>query len=357
MVELGETRLIHVAPATGRSGVGDYADDFIAALRPHFGEVIEIRHGGPGDDTIRDVIRVRRRIKALLAETAPQHQIVHVELSSGAFLPFWITASLGRARVTATVHDPPYAVWYPFRTRLLALRWYLVHMVHLPIMKLVEVIERRVLCDMDLFVLTHSGAEAARGALRRSRVIEAEHIETRRPDLPAAEQRPRAVGMFGYAYRTKGLWMISQLRELLDDHIDFRVAGRGTEALPAIPGVEVLGEVNGRDEDDFFASIRLLVMPFEAGRVYGRVMYPASGVERRAVSYQTPVLRAGSSESSLGEEPGVIGTEPREIAEYINAVMRNEAHLRQLGEQARTRRNLQDRTRVVEPFLQIWRDG
>ena len=45
---LRDHRLVFVAPDEGQTAVGDYAQDLVEALRPHFGEIAEVRTAGPG---------------------------------------------------------------------------------------------------------------------------------------------------------------------------------------------------------------------------------------------------------------------------------------------------------------------
>ena len=58
-VDLRDFRLIYLAPRTEVGAVGYYADNFVAAIRSHFGDVVEHRHGGPGDDGVSDLRRER----------------------------------------------------------------------------------------------------------------------------------------------------------------------------------------------------------------------------------------------------------------------------------------------------------
>ena len=354
MRNLANTRIICLAPATGTSGVGDYADDFLGAIRPHFGQVVEIRHGGPGEDRIVDCFRIRRQLKSLLRDPAWPETIVHSELSGGAFLPFWVTARLKATLNTATLHDPPYGVWQPYRSRLIARSWFWTHSVHFPTMKFNERLERRILKGRPLFVLTKTGANAARSTLRTTRVHECSLIESQRPDLRPAEDRPMAVGLFGYAYRTKGLEMISALRELIDGDIAIRVAGRGTENLPQVPGVDILGEVNDAAEDAYFGSIRLLVMPYGERLVYGRPVFAASSVMHRAISYQTPVLWASASASDRGDGIATVALDPAHIATTINVLLRDHEQLSDMGKRVRNRRSNQSTEAVIAPFLDVW---
>jgi len=357
MSALDQTRLLHVAPATGTSGVGDYADDFQRAIRPHVKEIVDLRHGGPGQDTVLDLWRFRRRLRAAVKASAGP-TVVHVELSGGAFLPFWATLGLPRrVLVTSTVHDPPWTVWFPWRTKLLARNWTVTHAVHFPTMKLTEVLERRLMRGRLLFAMTEAGTRAARAAMPDADVRRAGHVSSPRPDVRHAEERPAAIGLFGYVYRNKALTMITELRDALDPSIDIRVAGRGTESLPPVAGVTVLGEVNGPDEDAFFESIGLLVMPHGERLVYGRTVHPSSSVLRRSIAYQTPVLWANGLGDDLGA--GVVECEPEaeSIAKAATALLQDAPQLAQLGADVRARRLEESDASVVGAFLDAWGDA
>lgn len=102
---LGEYRLVFVGPGQGQTAVGDYAEDFVAAVKPHFRDVAEVRTLGPGGDTVRDIRRYRRTVADLVAE-APNRVLVHAELAAGGAAPFWAIAGLRGTPVTATIHDP-----------------------------------------------------------------------------------------------------------------------------------------------------------------------------------------------------------------------------------------------------------
>ncbi|MFV1363014.1 hypothetical protein AAHH97_06060 [Mycolicibacterium elephantis] len=65
---LREYRLVFVGPAEGQTAVGDYAQDFVTAVKPHFGDVAEVRTRGPGGDRVRDILAYRRAVAALVAE-------------------------------------------------------------------------------------------------------------------------------------------------------------------------------------------------------------------------------------------------------------------------------------------------
>ena len=97
-----------------------------------------------------------------------------------------------------------------------------------------------------------------------------------RPEIPPAQDRPKAVGFFGFVYRGKGFEQIAQIREQLPDDIVIRIAGRGTEELPRADGIEILGGVDGPAEDAFFSSVRAIALPYGKRHFYAET-YPASG--------------------------------------------------------------------------------
>ena len=67
---LSDHRLVFVAPDQGQTAVGDYAQDLVDALRPHFGEIVEERTLGPGLDTLADIRRHRQRVRPLIPANA-----------------------------------------------------------------------------------------------------------------------------------------------------------------------------------------------------------------------------------------------------------------------------------------------
>lgn len=353
-MNLHDCRLVYIAPRSGVGGIGDYADDFAAAVTPHFAEVVEYRHSGPGEDSVRDILRHRRTIQALV-DADPARTIVHCELSGGSVVPFWGTAGLrGAARVTATVHDPPGMVWWPARTEFLAGKKILNHGLHYPFRALWRRLERRVVGDRTLFALTRSGSDALQRAFPRVTAESVMHFVPERVDLTPAEDRPLAVGLFGFVYRGKGFDQLQRLRDRLPADIAIRIAGRGTENLASVEGVEILGEVNGPDEDAFFASIRALVVPYGKRTVYGDA-YPASGSVSRAIAYQTPVVCL--EQGALSEADGgalVVAGGTDEIADATAQLVTDRAALTRLRREVDTLRSANSPDLVVEHFAAVW---
>ncbi|OFI37288.1 hypothetical protein BIU82_09390 [Arthrobacter sp. SW1] len=363
MGNLGGHRLIYVAPESGSGGVGDYSDDFAAAVRPHFGSVQEYRHPGPGGDGVLDLIRHRRALRKLLAAEPDVPTIVHCEQSGGSMVPFWAALGLertgrrGEVSVSATVHDPPYAVWWPFRSKLVARSRVLSHGIHLPLHKLTRYLEAWGNRSRLLFTLSRLGAEKLGDVMTTARIVPSAHFVPERPVLAPVTERPLAIGLFGYVYRGKGFDMLAELREALDDDITIRVAGRGTEVLEPMPGVEILGEVNGPEEDAFFESIRMLLVPYGGRKSYGREAFPATGTVSRAIAYQTPVL--ARSYGSLRELEGdggavVVEGDAAELAAAANSLLRDAEAMARLQVETAELRTKRSMARIAEEFVAAW---
>ncbi|MBE7160970.1 MAG: glycosyltransferase [Williamsia herbipolensis] len=360
---LSGARLVVVAPKVGVGGVGDYSQDVIDAVRPHVGELLEHRTGMPGDDSVADLRRQSAAIREMVA-TAPGPVLVHTELSGGAVAAFWGTAGLpGDVPVTATIHDPPHSIWWPARTRFLAEHRLLNHAVHFPLRPLSYRVQRRWLRPTTAFVLTRSGAESIRPLYPHLDVVQVPHIVACRPDITPPEDRPRAIGFFGLVYRGKGFEQLERLRARLDDDIAIRVAGRGTEDLPRVDGVEIVGGVDGPDEDAFFASIRALVMPYGRRSPYG-MGYPASGVMARAIAYGTPVIctdHGALADHGDGDGITVIRDAPEDpdelaavVADRVRDLVDDRGALTLAGRQVQGERRRGSREAVAAQLCATW---
>lgn len=349
-----DCRLVYVAPRSGVGGVGDYADDFAAAARPHFREVVEYRHDGPGSDSLRDILMHRRAIQNLVDD--PARVIVHCELSGGAVVPFWATHGLtGNPLVTATVHDPPGLVWWPARTKFLAGRKVLNHGLHYPFRSLWRRLERRVAAERTFFALTRAGADSLSREYPRATAKASTLFVPERPDLRPAEDRPLAVGLFGLVYRGKGFDRLQRLREVIPPDIAIRVAGRGTENLPLVDGVDIVGGVDDDEEDAFFGSIRALVVPYGRRTVYGDA-FPASSVVTRAIAYRTPIVCM--KYGALAESDGgavVVDGDIDDVAHAATQLVTDEAALARLRREVDAIRKANTPELVVEDFLAEWR--
>ena len=357
---LANKRLIYVAERSGLGGVGDYADDFIAAARPWFGEVVEYRHGAPGTSSALDVFRQRREIRYLLGAGDPENTIVHAELSGGSLVSFWGTWRIGSALATATLHDPPRAVWWPLRTRMLAQHRIAMHGIHFPMDKVWERLERIVVADKTVFVLSEAGAASLRTRSARTAINVSSHLVPKRSQITPVAQRPLAVGMFGHVYRGKGFDLLAKLRELIDGDIAIRVAGRGTQALSPIAGVDILGAVDGPAEDEFFASIRVLLIPYAKRVTYSGEAMPASGTAARAIAYRTPLLVTDyGSLRELCRAGAALGTplvidDVIAFAAGVNALARDEDTLTRLAEQSAVVREQRSPETLIADFVEVW---
>lgn len=315
---LASATLVYVAPRTGTSGVSDYADDMIAEARRVVGTVVEVRHGGAGQDSLRDVVRGRRAIKrAIRAASGPV--ILHTEQSGGVLLPFWGLIGQRPSLASSTLHDAPLGVWLPFRIRLVSSNRIAVHALHYPIMPLLQKLEERVVKRVSLTALTASGASEIERILKHDPVGVQFLPAPPKNEVTPAPERPLAVGLFGYVYKGKGFEQLSTLRDLIDPAIDIRVAGRGTAELPPIPGVTILGAVEDEEEDAFFASIRALVIPYSKRSSYGPETHVASSAIARAIAYRTPVIALGHP--GLGDEAEVVDGGLEALAARINELV------------------------------------
>ncbi|MBY6368654.1 glycosyltransferase family 1 protein [Rhodococcoides corynebacterioides] len=356
MTDLDETRLIYVAPATGRSGVGDYADDFVEAVAPHFANVVDYRIDTEGAETARDVVAHARAVRRLALESHRDGPtVVHFEQSGGSLSVFWSAALPREIPVTATVHDPPHPVWWPYKTAGVARHRLLHHAIHYPFRSISTAVERRVMSHRTVFALTDTGARALTTVLPRSRAESARIFVPERPPAPPVTDRPLAVGMFGHVYKGKGFESIEKLRAELPSDIGLVVAGRGTSSLPAVEGVTVLGEVNDAAEDRFFASIRLLLVPYSKHNPYGRA-YPASSAVTRSYAYGTPIVCL--TEGALAEtvsRGGAVGVDHIDgLAAAVDGVVRDDEVMNRLGHAVARVAAEDSLANCVRPFLDEW---
>jgi len=355
--DLASATLLYLAPRGGTSGVGDHADDFVAAVAPHLGEVVELRHGPPREDGVTDVLRVRRALRAALNERRDRTVIVHAELSGGSLAGLWAAAGAGATIRTATLHDPPRPVWYPYLTKGLARSRYVVHGAHLPLNRLTARMERRLMRNVHAFALSAEGVEAMTAAGIGASQSRSHLLVPARPTLPPAAERPRAVGLFGHVYRGKGFEQLVAIRDALDPGIALRVAGRGTADLPQTPGVEILGEVRGSAEDDFFASVRALLLPYERRYVYGTEVFPASSVLTRAIAYRTPSLSTAvgplTSAARDGATIALDGDGPA-IAAAASDLVGDTDRLRAATDDLDAFAATQTVESAIAPYLQAW---
>lgn len=358
MSELRESRLVYVAPAEGRSGVGDYASDFLASVRPHFKDVVEYRIDTEGNETVRDVIRHVRAVRRAVREAQADGPVIaHFEQSAGSLSAFWAAKLPKEVPVSATIHDAPRPVWWPFKTRLLINNRILHHGVHYPLRFASEYIERWGSKGHTVIALTSIGATEAGRYLPDTQAYATRIFVPPRADVAPVTERPVAVGLFGHVYKGKGFDLIDRLRARVDDDIDIVVAGRGTEALPPTEGVTILGEVNDAAEDDFFGSIRYLVVPYSKDNRYGKV-WAASSAVSRAYAYGTPIVCVldGSLAETAGEG-GALGVEGgiEELADAVNASVRDGETMARLGDEVQSLRRERTIDNCAVPFLDAWR--
>lgn len=359
---LADYRLIFIGSAGGETAVSDYSENFFQAVRPYFADAVDYRTPGPKNATLADVRRHRRAVRDLVAEGNPGRTLVHAELTTAAMGPFWSIAGLKDVLVTGTVHDPPQGLWYFAGTKFVMRYRLLRGAIHVPLLPLSRAIEGAVYRDNTLFALTEAGRRSIERTFPRTRALYVPHMAFDRPPIRPAQDRAKAVGFFGYAYRGKGFEQVARIRELLPDDIAIRIAGRGTEVLPAGNGIEVLGAVYGPEEDAFFESIRAIVMPY-GKRHWAADTFPASGVGASAQSYGTPLISTGYGPlSELDETTGAIAVQPPDegdgvatvLAEEITSLVNDRERLTQLGLNAVKTGNERSRAGTGRAFAEAW---
>ena len=229
---LADYRLVFIGPAFGQTSVGDYSDNLVEAVTPYFADVVQHRTPGPASDSLPTCCGIAGSSHAS-SRRGPGQGLGSRRARRGWNHPFWSIAGLRDVPVTATVHDPPEGLWAPARTRVVANNRLLTHGIHYPLRSVSNAIEGAAYRDRTLFALTDAGRRAIERTYPRTRrALRAAH-GLRPTAIRPAQDRPKAVGFFGHVYRGKGFDQIARIRELLPDDVSIRVAGRGTESLPA----------------------------------------------------------------------------------------------------------------------------
>lgn len=362
-VDLKEYRLIYVGPRNHVTAIGDYTEDLTAAFRPHFGDVAGVRVSGPGDETWADVRNVRRQIRSLVDSWPAGKVLVHSEIGCGMLSPFWSIAGLKDIPVTLTAHDPPQALWFIARTRFVGKHKLLMHGFHYPLRPFSRWLEGRVNGRRDIFALSKTGQASIDRVYPNSHTHYVPYRVAEKPTVKPAEDRPKAIGFFGLVYRGKGFDQIEQIRKELPDHILIRVAGRGTEALPRMDGVEIVGGVDGAEEDAFFESVRAIVIPYGKRHFYADT-FPASSVAAHALAYRTPIIATGyGSLAEFGTETGAVvvpmgdgdpNALPPGFTEAIASFVDDDARVTELGKHADRTREERSTPRTAEAFVAAW---
>ena len=363
MADLKDYRLVYIAPARGKTAVGDYADDLLGPVRTHFGDVAEVRCGSPFEHTVADARNARKAVRDHIATAPGGRVLVHTELAAGSFVPFWSIVGLRDVPVTATIHDPPQGVWWPASTRFLSKHRLLFHGLHFAFQKLTTAFEGRVYARDTLIALSETGRWSIERRYPHISAVHIPHIVRDRPAIRPAQERPKAVGFFGHVYRGKGFEQIARIREQLPADVMIKIAGRGTETLPHGDGIEVLGAVDGADEDAFFDSVRAIVVPY-GKRHWQDVTYPASGVVAHAMAYRTPIVTTGyGSLAELDAKAGAVvvpsnEAEPEtvatELAKAVSSLVNDQARLTELDEYAEKTRQARSGPRTAEAFAAVW---
>jgi glycosyltransferase involved in cell wall biosynthesis len=352
-----------VGPRNHVTAIGDYTEDLIEAFRPFFGDVVGVRVSGPGDETWADVRRVRQQIKSLIDSWPNGKVLVHSEIGCGMLSPFWSVAGLKDVPVTLTAHDPPQALWFIARTRFVARHKLLMHGFHYPLRPFSRWLEGRVNGRRDIFALSKTGQASIDRVYPRTHTHYVPYRVAEKPEIKPAEERQKAVGLFGLVYRGKGFEQIAQIREELADDILIRVAGRGTEALPRMDGVEIVGGVDGAEEDAFFESVRAIVIPYGKRHFYADT-FPASSVAAHALAYRTPIIATGyGSLAEFDEQTGAVvvpmgagdpNALPPGFTKAIASFVNDDARVAELGRNADRTRGERSTQRTAQAFAREW---
>jgi glycosyltransferase involved in cell wall biosynthesis len=360
---LSDHRLVFIGPRNGVTAIGDYSEDLTTALRPHLGEVCEVRVSGPGDETLAEIRRVRQTVKDLVAQGPPGRVLVHSEIGCGMMSPFWAIAGLKGVPVTLTAHDPPQALWFFARTKFVAKHRLLMHGFHYPLRPVSRWLEGVVNGKRTIFALSQTGRASIQRTYPHAHTVYVPYRVAEKPAIRPVEDRPKAVGFFGLVYRGKGFEQIARIRQDLPDDILIRVAGRGTESLPRADGIEIVGGVDGPEEDAFFESVRAIVIPYGKRHFYAET-YPASSVAAHALAYNTPIVCTDyGSLAEFGTETGAVvvpmsGSDPNALppgfSAAIASLVNDEARLTELGKNADRTRQERLAPRAAEAFVEAW---
>ncbi|HEV7419381.1 MAG TPA: glycosyltransferase [Mycobacterium sp.] len=358
-------RLVYIGPRNHVTAVGDYTEDLAEAFRPHFGDVAEVRVSGPGDETLAEIRRVRREVRDRIAGRPAGRVLVHSEIACGMMSPFWSIAGLKDVPVTLTVHDPPQALWFVGRTKFVAGNRYLMHGLHYPARPLSRWLEGVINGHRDIFALSRTGQASIERVYPHAHTHYVPYRVAEKPTIRPPEDRPKAIGFFGLVYRGKGFEQIAQIRRELPDDILIRVAGRGTEALPRADGIDIVGGVDGADEDAFFESVRAIVIPYGKRHFYADT-FPASSVAAHALAYRTPIVATGyGSLAEFDAETGAVvvpmgngdpNALPSGFSDAIASFVNDLGRVTELGKNADRTREERSSPRTAEAFVEAWTD-
>jgi glycosyltransferase involved in cell wall biosynthesis len=361
--DLTSYRLIYIGPRNHVTAVGDYTEDLAEAFRPHFGDVAEVRVSGPGDETWADIRAVRKQVRDLVESWPAGRVLVHSEIACGMMSPFWSIAGLKDVPVTLTVHDPPQALWFIARTKFVARHRLLMHGFHYPMRPFSRWLEGVVNGRRDIFALSKTGQASIDRVYPNAHTHYLPYRVAEKKTIRPPEDRPKAVGFFGLVYRGKGFEQIAQIRRELPDDILIRVAGRGTEALPRAEGIDIVGGVDGAEEDAFFESVRAIVIPYGKRHWYADT-FPASSVAAHALAYRTPIVCTGyGSLAEWDAETGAVvvpmgngdpNALPGGFSDAIASFVNDPGRVTDLGKNADRAREERSSPRTAEGFVEAW---
>jgi glycosyltransferase involved in cell wall biosynthesis len=318
---------------------------------------------GPGDETWADVRAVRKQVRDLVESWPAGRVLVHSEIACGMLSPFWSIAGLKGIPVSLTIHDPPQALWFIARTRFVARHRLLMHGFHYPMRPVSRWLEGVINGRRDIFALSKTGRASIDEVYPHTHTHYVPYRVSEKKTVLPAEDRPKAVGFFGLVYRGKGFEQIAQIRRELPDDILIRVAGRGTEALPRAEGIDILGGVDGDEEDAFFESVRAIVIPYGKRHWYADT-FPASSVAAHALAYRTPIVCTGyGSLAEWDAETGAVvvpmgngdpNALPTGFSDAIASFVNDPGRVTELGKNADRTREERSSPRTAEAFVHAW---
>lgn len=355
MSEAPNPTVIFVAAAQRTSGVGDYADQLLLALQNSEFDIKQIRiRNSSSFLNLVESIRVLRKFEA---ELRGRPYILHAELSAAAPVPFWISV-FSRTRIrTATIHDGPRAVWFPFGFGRILRNRYFNYVLHYPFRKLIEKLEWKLLKLDSAICLSWVAANNVRENTKIRKVQVVPHFV---PSARAEINFPakNAIGLFGHVYGAKGFDSLMYFRQTLPKDIDIFVAGRGTEKLHKIPGVTYLGEVSGKAEADFFRSVSFVLLPYSRQTRYG-TMHAASGVAALAASYGTPTIACETEVfkeyEHLGGMKSIPGGVP-ELSQAVSELLKKPADINILREKVFDFSSKYTPAKSANSYVEIWEE-
>lgn len=164
-----------------------------------------------------------------------------------------------------------------------------------------------------------------------------------------------AVGLFGYVYKGKGFDLLAELRSQIDPSIGIRIAGRGTQALDPIEGVDIVGPIEDEVEDAFFESVRAIVLPYTRRSSYGPETHVASSVIARALAYGTPIIALRYP--GLSVEAEIVDGGVVELAHVVSRMIPDDAEVARMAARSLGLRATLTPAEAFQRLAATWRDA